>query len=195
VETGDARRYDVPPSRFRTALLRHPVRRRRRGTREGVGELHVCERKRSRPLPLRARHPDRGWFGPPRARHRSQDCTLYELFAARWNAGRSEGGERRDLPSDGSEGEPAATRGMDERRCGGTADLRRPVALRRGEGGVGRSRDPDDRRCTHDAYIWPARHAAGTSDRRCPPMGARFRLRASFAIGRFAPNVRWSSER
>ena len=61
----------------------------------------------------------------------------------RWG---SEGGERRDLPSDGSEGEPAATGGMDERRCGGTADLRRPVALRRGEGGVGRSRDPDDRR-------------------------------------------------
>src|SRR6266487_6910573 len=23
--------------------------------------------------------------------------------------------------------------------------------------------------CTHDAYIWPARHRAGTSDRRCPP--------------------------
>ncbi|MDP9301149.1 MAG: hypothetical protein M3P43_09700 [Actinomycetota bacterium] len=43
---------------------------------------------------------------------------------------------------------------------------------------------------THDAYIWPARHAAGTSDRRCPPMGARFRLRASFAVGRFAPSVR-----
>src|SRR4029077_3478587 len=68
VETGDAGRYDVPPSRFRTALVWHPVRRRRRGTREGVGELHLCERKRSRPLPLRARHPDRGWLGPPRAR-------------------------------------------------------------------------------------------------------------------------------
>src|SRR2546430_344236 len=44
--------------------------------------------------------------------------------------------------------------------------------------------------CTHDGSLWPARHAAGTIDRRCPPMGARFRLRASFAIGRFGPSVR-----
>jgi hypothetical protein len=26
--------------------------------------------------------------------------------------------------------------------------------------------------CTFDAYVWPARHSAGTNDRRCPPMGA-----------------------
>jgi hypothetical protein len=41
--------------------------------------------------------------------------------------------------------------------------------------------DVTDRR-----YIWPARHQAGSvSDHRYPPMGARFRLKASFAIGKY----------
>jgi hypothetical protein len=44
--------------------------------------------------------------------------------------------------------------------------------------------------CTFDAYVWPARHAAGTTDRRCPPMGARFRLKASFPVAGFGPRAR-----
>ena len=44
--------------------------------------------------------------------------------------------------------------------------------------------------CTHDAYVWPARHRAGTKDRRCPPMGARFRLRAGFDARSFDPETR-----
>jgi hypothetical protein len=36
--------------------------------------------------------------------------------------------------------------------------------------------------CTQRTYLWPARHQAGTSDTRCPPMGARFRLRATYAL-------------
>src|SRR5579863_3461196 len=36
--------------------------------------------------------------------------------------------------------------------------------------------------CTHDSYVWPARHQAGQSDANCPPMGARFRLSASFEL-------------
>jgi hypothetical protein len=38
--------------------------------------------------------------------------------------------------------------------------------------------------CTTTSYIWPARHEAGQSDSRCPPVGARFRLRASFTLPR-----------
>ena len=33
--------------------------------------------------------------------------------------------------------------------------------------------------------MWPARHQAGQADRRCPPMGARFRLKRGFDIERF----------
>ena len=32
------------------------------------------------------------------------------------------------------------------------------------------------------AYIWPARHEAGQDDGNSPPMGARFRLSASFNL-------------
>jgi len=35
--------------------------------------------------------------------------------------------------------------------------------------------------CTDDAYIWPARHQAGSCGADYPPMGARFRLSASFS--------------
>jgi len=36
--------------------------------------------------------------------------------------------------------------------------------------------------CTQQSYLWPARHEAGQSDTSCPPMGARFRLNASFTL-------------
>jgi hypothetical protein len=36
--------------------------------------------------------------------------------------------------------------------------------------------------CTNEAYVWPARHEAGQNDSSCPPMGARFRLAASFSL-------------
>ncbi len=36
--------------------------------------------------------------------------------------------------------------------------------------------------CTQQSYLWPARHEAGQSDPSCPPMGARFRLNASFTL-------------
>jgi hypothetical protein len=35
--------------------------------------------------------------------------------------------------------------------------------------------------CTDDAYIWPARHQAGSCGADYPPMGARFRLSAGFS--------------
>jgi hypothetical protein len=36
--------------------------------------------------------------------------------------------------------------------------------------------------CTQETYLWPARHEAGQSNTNCPPMGARFRLNASFTL-------------
>jgi len=42
---------------------------------------------------------------------------------------------------------------------------------------------------TRTAYIWPARHEAGSgSSRSLPPMGARFRLKAGFSVARFCRN-------
>lgn len=40
---------------------------------------------------------------------------------------------------------------------------------------------------TQRAFVWPARHQAGSrTDPRFPPMGARFRLKASFPISRYS---------
>jgi hypothetical protein len=42
---------------------------------------------------------------------------------------------------------------------------------------------------TRTAYIWPARHEAGSSSSgSLPPMGARFRLKAGFSVARFCRN-------
>ena len=43
--------------------------------------------------------------------------------------------------------------------------------------------------CTSRHYVWPARHQAGSSNANCPPMGARFRLRARFDISHFGPGA------
>ena len=44
---------------------------------------------------------------------------------------------------------------------------------------------------TRTRFIWPARHQAGESDSpKLPPMGARFRLRASFPISRYRADTR-----
>ena len=43
---------------------------------------------------------------------------------------------------------------------------------------------------TSQAYLWPARHQAGsTTDPAYPPMGARFRLKATYDISRFRPDT------
>src|ERR1019366_5884490 len=36
--------------------------------------------------------------------------------------------------------------------------------------------------CTQQSYLWPARHEAGQANPSCPPMGARFRLNATFTL-------------
>jgi hypothetical protein len=42
---------------------------------------------------------------------------------------------------------------------------------------------------TQDAYLWPARHSASSdTSKNVPPMGARFRLKASFSVARFCRN-------
>ncbi len=42
---------------------------------------------------------------------------------------------------------------------------------------------------TRSSYLWPARHQAGSGlSMRLPPMGARFRLKASFKVARFCRN-------
>jgi hypothetical protein len=54
------------------------------------------------------------------------------------------------------------------------------------EGGQNAGGDRFTADATSAAYLWPARHQAGSgSMATLPPMGARFRLKASFPVARF----------
>ena len=186
LEEGDARTQDVPAPRLRAAVLRDPVRRRRcRRTPTSACSFTYAGESDAGPYP----------FGPDTHVEGGSDrhaimidrdaCTLYELYAARWNGGdpRAGSGAIFDLAI-----QRAASGGLDERRRRRAADLS-PGLLRYDEVAAGLV-DHAIRvtaACTYDAYLWPARHAAGTNDRRCPPMGARFRLKAGFDASRFSP--------
>jgi hypothetical protein len=111
-------------------------------------------------------------------------CTLYELFAARWNSGEPQAGSGAifDLTSN------------DLRQAGWTsadaAGLPILPGLVRYDEVFGNDPGIDHAlrftvSCTSRRYVWPARHQAGVNDDRCPPMGARFRLRGGYDIDGF----------
>ena len=97
-------------------------------------------------------------------------CTLYELYAARWNGGdpRAGRGAIFDLGI-----QRAASGGLDERRRRRAADLSRACCSydEVPAGAVDHAiRVTAD--CTFDAYVWPARHA-GRHDRPALPADGR----------------------
>jgi hypothetical protein len=47
---------------------------------------------------------------------------------------------------------------------------------------------------TRNSYVWPARHEAGSADAALPPMGARFRLKASVDTSRFPAQAKLVAE-
>jgi hypothetical protein len=114
-------------------------------------------------------------------------CTLYELFAARWNGGDPTAGSGAVFDLGSNDLRPAGWTSAD---AAGLPIL--PGLVRHDEVLAGEI-DHAIRftvSCTTRRYVWPARHQAGTSDRRCPPMGARFRLKAGFDLDGFGPGAR-----
>ncbi len=112
-----------------------------------------------------------------------ETCALYELWHASWNALAPTAGSGAvfDLRSDTlrpAEWTSADAAGLpifpllvryDEVRAG---EIRHALRI---------TATPTDR-----SYLWPARHQAGAAaDPSLPPMGARFRLRASFDLSTF----------
>jgi hypothetical protein len=114
-------------------------------------------------------------------------CVLYELFAATYDPAGSTAGSGAvwDLRSNALR--PAGWTSAD---AAGLPIL--PGLLRRDEvaaGAVDHAIRMTARR-TDRSYVWPARHHAGAaSDPSLPPMGARFRLKASFDVSRFRPDT------
>lgn len=116
-------------------------------------------------------------------------CTLYEVYDAHprddgtWEAG---SGAVWDLRSHGLR--PATWTSAD---AAGLPIL--PGLVRYDEVAAGEIRHAlrFTAQRTQRAYVWPARHhASSITDPGVPPMGQRFRLRASFDVSPFAPEVR-----
>ena len=115
------------------------------------------------------------------------DCTLYELFAARWNGGNPKAGSGAIFDLDSNALRPAGWTSADAAGLPIFAGLLRYDEVAAGEVDHAIRVTAD---CTFNDYVWPARHRAGTSDRRCPPMGARFRLKAGFDSSHFGRKAR-----
>ena len=111
-------------------------------------------------------------------------CTLYELFAANWNAGQPSAGSGAiwDLRSDALR--PSGWTSAD---AAGLPIL--PGILRWDEVQSG-TIDHAIRfttSATDTSFLWPARHEAGSaSNPALPPMGVRFRLKAGFDISHYS---------
>ncbi|HZQ08087.1 MAG TPA: hypothetical protein VFD70_16000 [Anaerolineae bacterium] len=116
-----------------------------------------------------------------------QKCVLYELFAARKQSGkwRASSGAIWKLNSNALR--PATWTSAD---AAGLPML--PLLVRYNEVASGEIRHAlrFSASETRGEYIWPARHAASEiSSANVPPMGERFRLKASFDVSGFSPQV------
>jgi hypothetical protein len=114
-------------------------------------------------------------------------CRLHELFAAEWNGGDPQAGSGAiwDLDTNGLR--PATWTSADAAGMPIFAGLVRWDEVKAGEIAHAIRFTVA---CTNDSFLWPARHEAGVNDPDCPPMGARFRLRADFDLTGFSAKAK-----
>jgi len=114
-------------------------------------------------------------------------CTLYELYDARYGASGSTAGSGAIWNLRSNALRPAGWTSAD---AAGLPIL--PGLLRYDEVQSGQITHAIrmTAQTTDTSYLWPARHEAGArSDPNLPPMGARFRLKASFDISGYSPQA------
>ena len=187
LRSADADATDLHPD-FGPPDVRAPVRRRRAPPPKVRVDVRLRDESDRGPVPVRRANADRGRLRPSRADRASgapARCT--SCSRREWN-----------------DGDPRAGSGaifdLDSNACGPRRGPRRtPRGSRSSPGSCAgtRSRAGSIEHairftvdCTTDDYVWPARHEAGVDDPDCPPMGARFRLKAEFDLSGFAPKAR-----
>jgi hypothetical protein len=114
-------------------------------------------------------------------------CLLYELFAAHYAPGASTAGSGAIFDLGSNAVRPADWTSADAAGLPIFAGLIRRDEVEAGiiDHAIRVTAEHTDRR-----YIWPARHQAGEADDpNLPPMGARFRLKATFDISGFLPET------
>lgn len=160
------------------------VGRQRRGVRVAFAYASESDRRR---YPFDARTPVEGGSDRHALILKRGSCRLYELFAARWNGGDPHAGSGAIFDLDSNDLRPAGWTSADAAGLPILAGLVRWDEVKRGsiEHAIRFTVD-----CTTDDYVWPARHEAGVADPDCPPMGARFRLKAGFDLSGFSARAR-----
>lgn len=134
------------------------------------------------PYPFSASTPIEGGSNAPGDRHaimvNPQSCTLYELYHAYYHSGGKSTAGSGAIWKLGLDGlRPAGWTSAD---AAGLPILPGLVNYDEAASGTINHAIRFTTGCTYTAYIWPARHQAGQSNTKCPPMGARFRLNASY---------------
>ncbi|HLX47107.1 MAG TPA: hypothetical protein VKS82_02130 [Streptosporangiaceae bacterium] len=118
----------------------------------------------------------------------SDTCTLYELWHARYSASGSTAGSGAIWSLTSNQLRPAGWTSADAAGLPilpGLLDFSEiQAAVKSGQPVTHAIRFTAQR--TQSAYLWPARHSAGSgTSPSLPPMGARFRLKASFNVAGF----------
>jgi hypothetical protein len=147
--------------------------------------LYASESDR-RPYPLTAATPVEGGSDrhalmvDPFRSSTSPACTLFETYSTHYrSAGRSTAGSGAIWNLRSNALRPAGWTSAD------AAGLPILPGLVNVDEVASRSMDHAIRftaQCTQQSYLWPARHEAGQANPDCPPLGARFRLNASFTL-------------
>ena len=143
------------------------------------------------PYPLGTNTPIEGGQSSTGDRHAlmvdPSTCTLYELYDAHYNASGSTAGSGAIWNLNSNALRPAGWTSAD---AAGLPILPGLVRYDEVESGSITHAIRMTAETTDTSYLWPARHEAGSSSNsNLPPMGARFRLKASFNISGFSPQA------
>jgi hypothetical protein len=114
-------------------------------------------------------------------------CTLYELYDAQYSASGSTAGSGAIWNLNSNNLRPSGWTSAD---AAGLPILPGLVRYDEVQSGVITHAIRMTAESTDTSFIWPARHEAGTaSNPNLPPMGARFRLKASYNISGYSPQA------
>ncbi len=114
-------------------------------------------------------------------------CTLYELYDAQYSPSGSTAGSGAIWNLNSNALRPAGWTSAD---AAGLPILPGLVRYDEVQSGVITHAIRMTAEATDTSYVWPARHEAGTSSNpNLPPMGARFRLKASYDISGYSPQA------
>jgi len=114
-------------------------------------------------------------------------CTLYELYRAYWNYGRPKAGSGAIFNLKSNKLRPQGWTSADAAGLPILAGLIRYEEVMSGYVSHAIRFTTPRTDCRHR---WPARHHSGSCNSIYPPMGARFRLKASYDLSRFTQSVR-----